>query len=382
MDPQTRKIGFKDSNGKQIIPFVYDEVGVWQEGLVFVRRERWIGFLDANGDECISLQDYIVDSKLFIDGLCTVKKKDSLGQIKSGAIDNKGYLVIPAKYDLCINSGEGVVFATKGLWKGFVAPNGEQIDLSTFEIKGNSFFCGLFIVGREGKYGILKWGCIDRNGRVRVPIIYDSIESLSEGFVTFRLNKKFGVANYFGLELTKPYYDDIHYYSCGLCAVKKNGLWGFLGESGNVVIPIRFSSVKDFSEGFASVKENNKWGVVNSRGQLITRIEYDDIGQYSEGLCAVKKVGWNDKWGFINTMGEISIPLIFAETEFFKNGRCRVKRTGMVLGEDNPWGVIDRNGNFIEAWDDNTADIISGKIGNTFENIAKGIYVARQLLGF
>lgn len=382
IDPQTRKIGFRDSDGRQIIPFVYDEVGVWQEGLIFVRRERWIGFLNANGDECISLRDYIVDAKLFIDGLCTVKKKDSFGQIKSGAINKKGELVIPAKYDLCINSGEGVVFATKGTWRGFVAPNEEQIDLSSFELKETSFFCGLFVVGKEGKYGILKWGCIDRYGKIRIPIVYDSIESISEGFATVSRNGKFGIVNYFGMEMAPPCYNAIRIFKNGMCAVRLKGLWGFVNESGSPIVPLEYQEVKDFSERIAAVKKNNKWGFVNQKGKLITEYIFDDVKSFSEGLCAVKRNGWNDKWGFINSVGELVIPCKYAETGSFENGQCRVKRTGMVLENDNPWGIINHQGEFVKVWDDNTADIITGKIGNTFENIAKGIYVARNILGF
>jgi len=48
----------------------------------------------------------------------------------------------------------------------------------------------LIVVGKDGKYG-----CIDKNGKVVIPFIYDNIIGFTDGLSKVRKDKKIGLIN-------------------------------------------------------------------------------------------------------------------------------------------------------------------------------------------
>lgn len=57
----------------------------------------------------------------------------------------------------------------------------------------------------------------------------------------------------------------------------------------------------------------------------------------------------------------------------------KVKRTGLVTGNDNPRGEIDLNGNFTKMWENNNAENISKKVGDTFWKVGRFLNVVMRI---
>ena len=109
--------------------------------------------------------------------------------------------------------------------------NGNKYDfIWSFTSYSNTKLC---LVKDNGKYGY-----IDNNGNIQIPIMYDNIYNFENGITIAKLN----------------------------------GQYGAIDINNNVVIPfgLPYVDVREFRNGLADVKDQNgKWGVIDSKGILI-----------------------------------------------------------------------------------------------------------------
>ena len=161
--PQITKWGFKDKSGKIAVPFIYDEVQDFSEGLAAVKMgehscAKW-GYIDTAGNEVIPLK-YRFEPGRFSEGLASVR--DDEGQF---FIDTSGRKVFSHRYN-----------KTKCFSEGFVA-------VLKFSFEKN-----------EQGFSVVKdefWGFIDRKGNEVVPCIYKDVRSFSEGMAAVARGEKF-----------------------------------------------------------------------------------------------------------------------------------------------------------------------------------------------
>ena len=186
------KFGFADIDDNWIIPPIYNNVGLFSEGLAWAfiyDTEKGFGksmFIDKTGEVILNINDlgYIDCANSFSDGLCLVQKDG-----KFGFIDKTGNLVIPAIYDYLDDSpisrtgpdsfqDERAVVKKDGKF-GMIDTTGDIIipiiydDIRYFRDNDNhNIYNGNVIAMKDGKYGILDY----RTGNEIVPLVYDYIE--------------------------------------------------------------------------------------------------------------------------------------------------------------------------------------------------------------
>jgi hypothetical protein len=125
------KWGFVDETNKLIIPFKYDLVDGFSEGLAAVVFNGKWGFIDRNDNVVIPFKYDLAFH--FVENLTAAELNG-----KTGFIDRTGKTVIPFKYDFAVNFSE-------------------------------SRFNGFSMVRLDGKYGF-----IDKTGTEIVPVKYTS----------------------------------------------------------------------------------------------------------------------------------------------------------------------------------------------------------------
>ena len=111
------------------------------------------------------------------------------------------------------------------------------------------------------KYG--KWGLIDAEGQVVLPIVYNDIDYY-DGRVMVASENKYGGSpwkwGFLDLETQIVTYMDGDYlssgYSEGLAVVCIDGKYGYVDATGQLVIPAKYEVASPFSEGLAAVCEN------------------------------------------------------------------------------------------------------------------------------
>ncbi len=209
-----------------------------------------------------------------------------------------------------------------------------------------SFHSGLAQIKYKNKYGF-----IDTKGEVVIPINFDYVGGLNEGFVwackgVSKSEKKCGFYSRFGKELCPLIYDEAWYFEDGLACVQKNGLWGYIDTTGKEIIPCKFSSISPFKEKKAVITDFGSWGFIDKKGLIINPEQFTQALQFNEGMAPVKLGG---KWGFVDTTGNIAIELKYDLVEHFYLGYSSVNKgyTGYRYGKkrnEGKWGLIDKNG--------------------------------------
>lgn len=193
---------------------------------------------------------------------------------------------------------------------------------------------GRALVQKDGKYGF-----VDKDGTVVIPLIYDdAAQRFEEGTARVKKDRKWGFVDKEGTVVVPLIYDNVALnFSEGRAMVNKDRKWGFVDKDGTVVIPLIYDGVGNFSEGWAMVKKDGKWGYVDKKGTVVIPRIYDDAGYFSEGRAGIGK---NGKWGYVDKDGTVVIPLIYDDAWPFDEGRARVQKDGKV-------GYVDKEGKVI-----------------------------------
>ena len=340
----------KYKTGDVVIPFKYDDVFNFREGLAAVKLKGKWGFIDKSGKEVVPPKYVDVDS--FHEGLAMVKLNG-----KKSYINKSGKEVVPPKYDNVWDFKEGLAIVELNGKQGFVDKSGKEVVPLKYDVVWN-FSEGLAEVKLKGKWGVIdmsgnevvplkydivhaseeglamvklndKWGVVDKSGKEVVPPKYDYVDHFSEGLASVRLNGKCGYINKSGKVVVplKYEYEDVRYFSEGLAGVKLKGKWGFIDKSGKEVVSLKYEYVRDFSEGLVEVELNGKWGYINKSGKEVVplKYEYEDVGDFSEGLVTVEL---NGKGGYINKSGKEVVPPKYDYVSDFHEGLAIVKLNG------------------------------------------------------
>jgi hypothetical protein len=146
--------GFIDLSGKQIIPFKFDGIDSFQEGLAVVVVNDKYGYIDRTGKFAIPPRFAVADS--FRDGLARVIVGGDKNQpAQFGYIDKTGKMIIPPTLDFGVSSDGGY-----------------------------------FYDDRRQVYIKDKWGFIDKVGKLVIPAQFDNVYYFSEGFAKVEINNK------------------------------------------------------------------------------------------------------------------------------------------------------------------------------------------------
>jgi len=149
----------------------------------------------------------------------------------------------------------------------------------------------LFIYKNNDTYGY-----ITKNGQ-NITTDFDCILAFKRGFAAVQQNEKWGFINQNGDLVIPIVYDSVATFSNGLAAVKQGNLWGYIDESGTEVIKPKFEKQGWFSTDYAIVNEKNKYGLINMHGDFEFFPHFDFIGVQRNTDFVVVKL--NGKSGII-----------------------------------------------------------------------------------
>lgn len=267
------------------------------------------------------------------------------------------------------NFSEGLLPVVKNRMLGYVNANGEEVvpcSLKYYIEPGGDgddpvhgdFHEGLARVstfdgpsGGEMYNGVsnVRFGYIDKTGRLVIPYSYTEAKDFSEGKAYVVTGGSRGFIDKSGKLLftlgSSAYAEG---FSDGLALVKD---WEskkpyFVDEKGNTVLTFpRYATVHNFHDGLAYY-DNDGWkGFIDKSGKhIIDCTAYEAVHDFSEGLAAVSKDG--KTYGFIDTKGNIAIPISYEGQEGegdiynfrdFHDGLC-----GIFDKSENKWHFINK----------------------------------------
>ena len=247
----------------------------WGDDIQFYRTTGWYMYIDKKGKAakapmrafwippdfsegkvcnrkvCIGLDLKAIkhdadDLGTFSDGLVAARK---IG--RWGYLDHDMKWAIEPKFNFVGNFKEGLAPVAKA-------------DAPVF--KDNRAYLGWEKKLKKNRYDMLKWGYIDKSGKLVIDYQFE----------------------------------DAWVFSDGLAPVRVAGKWGYVNVSGKVVIEAEYDYAWQFSEGLGRVLVGEKHGFVDKTGKLVIKPQYDIAWEFSKGLA---RVGLEEKEGYINSKG-------------------------------------------------------------------------------
>ena len=259
------KLGVKDANGNILIEPKYDRKNRYKSDKEFTQvaildkkaGHYKYGYVNSQGKEVIPcIYDFLYSGFDMRVGLAVFDQGD-----KSGIIDTTGRVIVPAKYHSIwgdFNDGLAVVKLNEKY--GYIDANGKEIVPPKYS-EVVAFLSGVGIVYQNNKCGM-----VDTQGKLITPLKYKSLRVVHDGVVRAELNGKFGLLDTSGREITEFKYDDMNLVATEeFISVKFNNKEGYLNMKGEVVIPIIW-----FIKGKSLVKLNGESFYINKQGQRVS----------------------------------------------------------------------------------------------------------------
>lgn len=329
------KMGYINTELKEIIPCAYSDASNFSNGLATVIKNHYYYVIDKTGKIIMSNCPYEKTGK-YIKSPGIRSFSEGLASVKDGFIDTEGNLVISCDYDGKEFFDNGLARVEKNDKYGFINTKGEVVVPLIYDCAESKFREGLALVTKGCKWYDMeggKYGFVNTKGEEVVPCIYDYAEEFHNGYARVSIGGK---------------------AEKGISSNYTGGKFGIVDRNGKVVVPCKYDYVGNsykegifyfgFNEGMLPVSNGGsgsarkytggKWGYVNKDGKEVVPLIYDFAGCFCEGLGRVLK---DKKWGFIDKNGDIVIPLKFEAVHQFINGMA-------VFMEDNKMGFIDSNG--------------------------------------
>lgn len=331
------KYGAIDKLGNIVIPFDYDYINDFSEGLAGVIKEGKLGFVDNSNKVIIpfnyNLESYEISEYKFkfSEGLAAVKKDGQWGYIDKsnnvvipfiywGAEDFHGGMACVEDNDgkkACIDKTGKVVQPFGGM-DIFHLINGiyyRYTNSGTYGDKENILFNKAGIIGKFSSdpyinYGdslIIvnkdkKYGAVEYTGKLLIPCVYNDLRY--SGFI-LRAKDDNGrcLYNRTGkMIVSSDYETDYNDYGHeGIIKVMKDDLFGFIDKEGKMISPCVFNEAEDYHDGYAIVSKGEKWGVIDRNGKETIPLKYDEVFCFNNGLAVVYKDG---KLGFVDVNGK------------------------------------------------------------------------------
>ena len=358
------KWGLIDKDGNYVLQPIYRNVGGVANGKAVVSTERlknyWVNFsgepltkrffksVGADNDKVYTASVYgknwglysfegdkditgevFTEIRPFGAGLFAAKRNG-----KIGILDNNGEWIQEPSWSYLVSDDEK---------KYYFAP----LTTSTFQIldeKGQ-------VINTIDKYEAFtdyrhrtiavkkdgKWGRVDINGRIVVPLKYDANPLFSKKRISGFINKKIGVTDTLGNVIIPFEYDKIYYLRNGTAIFNKGEKTGVIDEKGRVAT---LSNTRDnfflvglMNDKYAFVqRELEKFGVVDLNGKEVLPAIYDRM---NEPFNYVTSGGnfWllkDKKYGLISPEGDIILPFIFSSLVPLEKGETYLVKSDNI----------------------------------------------------
>jgi hypothetical protein len=183
------KYGFKDRNGKIVIPPEFEDASMlgWRDGLTPAAAGKWKehkwGFIDKAGKWVIQ-PSYDAQPVSFQDGLAAASVNK-----KWGFINKKGIYVIEPQFMNADRFSEGLAaIAMDNKW-GYINKKGAIVIKPQFR-KAYPFSEGLAAIAVDKK-----WGYIDKQGNIAIGLQFDYAAAFAKGIAQVIVSNRWGYIN-------------------------------------------------------------------------------------------------------------------------------------------------------------------------------------------
>jgi hypothetical protein len=192
-------------------------------------------------------------------------------------------------------------------------------------VKGNGYETGLY-----HKY----------NKTLVIPVVYDTLNYISDDRITACKNNKYGMMNIKQEEIILFRYKYIDYINDNfIIAINDDEKYGVINIDNEVVLSFEYDEIYNISESsrYLRISKDNKFGLINSTtAEIVVPLEYDGI-EYARNETAVAiKEG---RYGVIDVTNKTVVPFIYDSIM-----NCYY---GFIVYKDEMAGFVNEEGNVV-----------------------------------
>lgn len=319
------KYGFMNSQGKLIVPALYNEVGPFQEGLAVVSKEDLFGIIDKKNQVVVDFQfDEILE---FVNNRAIVRKER-----KYGVIDRLGKLIFPLDFDDISLNDSGVYHAVKDEKNSLYDLNFQVLAYvdgvveQSFSQRMSSQHPEYEFIGDldpTSNRAVVKvsgqLNYIDSTGKLILTSSLEwfsdalSVAKFNNGFAVYRKKDKFGLIDVNGKSVQKAVYEASGPFT-GFWPVKDKGNWALLDVKGKVVLPFEYDFIRLMPELGYLIEREELFGLLHANGKLILPVSFSNIKLF-ENTHFLVSIG--DKFGLFMKDGKEILPIQYERIQRF-----------------------------------------------------------------
>lgn len=345
LSSDNNKYGLFNKSGKQLIPFICEEIGhinLFENYFVAGKENLCIDL--PTGTTYYYLDDTIWRAHLLYDLFDFEGNKlfkDPYYSFK--VISDK--LIVVGVYKYGIVGSQWLSFTTYGLADSF----GKLfLDISFASIDVALPDEVLRVGVRDPNTNIIYYGLVDYLGNIVLGCLYKELYIFKNNLIIYSNDAESEVVIY----KNKSFYSTKYQYipdddneNAKIFQLKRGEKFGYIDQDGEFIVEFEYIKIKRYSRKFLLIyKEENKIGLMNSEtGQIIIDPIYEKI-EISQNDVA--KVLLRENWYFIGIYDELNTIKFFDYIFKFQNF-WKIK-----IG--NKYGIITKNGSIILSikWDD------------------------------
>jgi WG containing repeat len=223
----------------------------------------------------------------------------------------------------------------------------------------------------------VKFGFIDRTGKMVIAQQFDAADRFSEGLAFVRKNKQVGYIDRQGKFVLRSKFDPTQPFSDGLTPISlPKGRQGFIDKLGAVMLRLPFEEYAGpFWQGLAIARDRNyRFGVIDKTGKFVVKPQFvspkGDMDVYAKptfpdgvelmslnGTLADKETNWagsitDGTWVYMNKRGQFVMQTKALFARQFSEGLAAIDRgkwNAETMKSIDRWGFIDLTGKFVIA---------------------------------
>lgn len=369
--------GLLNHQGKTIVPFLYDSIGIDQTEFIRLKHNGFWGMIDKIQFQKIPFKYLALNS--FCNGMAAAQSAVST---LWGYVNIVGDTVIPFQYQnvedfsagLAVVSLSDSTFIINKKGSMVVSPSdmprftqgAGRVDNNlpvkyTFPIENydsyKKFVDGITLVACGNRYGLLgkqgnelfppicdtvvydkelqvatfhcdtMAGVVDRFDNFVHPLLYnfDTIYAYHQGCALAKKKGYFG-----GIDIMKnirvaPQYEKMQNFHDGKWGITLNGKWGFTDLNENIVVQPNYEAIQPFNGSAGGVKYKSRWNLISAQDKMMNITTYDSISPTPYGSWILYLDG---KQGLTDTTGEEIIVCRYEQVQDLGKGLIQVWKNG------------------------------------------------------
>jgi hypothetical protein len=319
------KYGFINTQGKLMIPAMYNEVGPFQEGLAVVSKDDKFGIIDKKNQMLVDFQyDEILE---FVQNRAIVRKGE-----KYGVIDRLGKLIFPLVFDDI--SFTGSFYDTEKdekirlydsnfqevAYVDEVAIEINKFKLANWQNPAYEFIGDLDLTSNRAVVKVAgQLNYIDSTGKLMLtnPLEWFpdalSVAKYHNGFAVYRKKEKYGLIDINGKVVQKNVYESSGPFT-GFWPVKDKGNWALLDVKGKVILPFEYDFIRFMPDLGYLIEREEQFGLLNSMGNMILPVSFSTIKRFED---AYYLVSIDEKFGLFLKDGREILPIQYERIQRF-----------------------------------------------------------------